>query len=302
MSARVDSLDPKIIKRIDIGVVVGKVTVRSCPVAKNITVHTRAYASSDELLNTMVVNIVNDNVAGEFKTSVLAPSFDWRHCQHSWVEVVVPEGSKLDVVVQGILANVEIEGRENALRHITVATKIAYIRARDIETEGSVALSSDIGYISVKALNAKGSIVTRQRVGYLGVKEVTSASLDSELHFGATCSGNINASSVRILSEVAWVNLWNVEARNLTAFVEYGKLSVSPQRNFAGNFSVVSPYGFLHADSSDAVPFNYAKNNEAEIVGFVDTVDTRNFNMASVYGAVNFFVMEPTNEKNRRDD
>jgi len=296
MTARVDILDPAYTKLVDLGVVAGKVTVRSCPVAKNITVHTRTYAATNELLNTMQVEEIH-GAMGEFRLSVLAPSFDWHHCQHSFIEVVVPEGAKLDVNVHGVLADVEIEASENALRHVTVATKVARIRAHNIETEGDVALTTDVGYVAVQNVATTGTIKTRQIVGYLRAKEVSAGALDSELTYGCTCAGNLNTSSVGFLSTVAWVNMWNVEARVLNAYVEYGKLSVSPQRDFAGSFSTVSPYGFLDASSAHAVTFNYSMNNEAAIAGFVDGVDARKFNMASIYGAVKFFVMEPSHEK-----
>jgi len=297
MAARVDTLDPATTKRLDLAVVAGKVTVRSCPFAKNITVHSRMYAASEELLNTMVFNIVNSKSTGVFKAAVLAPSFDWHHCQHSFIEVVVPEGAQIDVNIDGIIADVEIEASENALRHVNVATKVARIRAHDLETTGNVTLSADVGYVGVKNVQTQGTLTTRQRVGYLRAKELTASTLDAEVHFGCSCAGNLNVTKARIVGQVAWLNFWNVESRNLTAFVDYGKLSVSPQRDFEGNFSVVSPYGFIDASSSHAVTFNYSKNNEAEIVGFVESVQPRHFDLASVYGHVKFFVAEPSHEK-----
>jgi len=85
------SFSPADIKTLDLGVVTGQVTVRSCSKAQNISVTVRNYASAEDLLATFDVQTLIDLPNALYRVVIQQPSFDWRHCQHAWVEVVVPE-------------------------------------------------------------------------------------------------------------------------------------------------------------------------------------------------------------------
>jgi len=297
MSSNTETFSPATIKTLELGVVAGKVSVRSCSKSENISVTVRTYAATEDLLNTFNVQTTLDATNGVYRVVAQQPSFDFRHCQHSWIDVVIPEHAQVDLVAQAMLGSIEIEGDNEALKNVHVTSKVGRVLLRDLEATGAVTIESTLGYVSAKGVSAQG-ITTRQGVGCLKVYDVESPLLDSQLDIGSACGGNLDIAKVSFAAEFGYVGLWNVNATNVTAFVEYGKLSVNPIADFEGHFNAVSPYGFLDvASGSKAADVVYTTNNDAQVEGNIGTADAsgvlRDVSLSSVYGAMNFFVPNP---------
>jgi hypothetical protein len=296
------SFAPESFKTLQVGVVSGKLTVRSCSKAKNISISVRAYAHSEELLNTMAVEVAEDVDSSVYRVVVAQPAFDWRHCQHSWVDVIVPENAELDIDAQLLVGHVEIEASNNALKNVHVLGKVAYINVHDVNASGAITLASTLGYLKVKEVSAQ-SISTQQGVGILSIHDITAPVLESGLDIGTSCAGNLKIEKISIASEIGYFSLWNIDSANVTAFVEYGKISVAPVSEFEGHFNAVSPYGFIEVDhgtqTGDIVlSTNSTEQIEGTIGALDDTADgtpavVRDVSISSIYGAVKFFVPNP---------
>jgi hypothetical protein len=299
------AFSPADIKTLELGVVTGKLTVRSCSKAKNISVTVRNYAATEALLATFDVETATDLPNSLFRVVVQQPSFDWRHCQHSWIEVVVPEHAQVNIDAQVLLGSVEIEGDHEALKNVNVVTKFSRVSLHEINATGTVSVTSTLGYVSAKEIVAAG-LITRQGVGALAIYDVATPSINSAIDIGSACVGNIDVPTVVFASELAWANLWNVNSSNVTAFVEYGKLSVVPLPEYKGHFKATSPYGFLDvSQGSLAGDVDYKTNTEAEVEGTIgvtkaadaatpeEAIQLQDVSLTSVYGAVNFFVPNP---------
>jgi len=295
------SFSPLEITKLDLGVVAGRISIKSCSKAKNVTVIARTYAASEDLLATMPIEMNTTN--GVHRVVILAPSFDFRHCQHSSIEVIIPEGAKLDVVAQAMVGDVKIEADEHALRNVVVATKAALIRAKDTKTDGDLVLSTEVGAIDIKDVIVGGQIQSRVRVGYFGAHSVEAFRLDAVIHFGHSCAGNLNVTSFQITGELAWVNAWNVDAQKAIATVEYGRVFLQPVTPFIGNFSSISPFGFVDVRHGSLVSnVSYSQRDEAKIIGHIvgdETVTPREMSLSSVYGAVDFFVPNPSRKDHK---
>jgi hypothetical protein len=257
----------------------------------------------------MNVQTTIDETTGVHRTIVAGPSFDFRHCQHTWVEVVVPENAQLDLNAQGIISYIEIETQNKALRNVAVSGRVGAINMEHSHVAGTISLATEFGAIKAKDVTADGAITTRQHVGFTGVHQVIAPSVDSAVAIGHACVGDITAATVKFVSEVGWIALYNVNATSVSANVEYGKVQMTTEPEFEGHFTAVSPYGFLEVEQgAGTAELIYAKNNEAEKDGTLSkklpptagviTADKppapqREVSLNSVYGAVTFSVPSP---------
>jgi len=301
------SFSPETIKKVELGLIAGKVTIRSCPHAKNVSLTVRNYASTSELLDTMNVMTTIDDTTGVHFTAVAAPSFDWRHCQHTWIELVVPQKAELDVQARGMFSFIEVEADAKALRNVHISSKVGGVSIEHTHVSGAITIDHELGFIKVKDSSVQEALTTRQSVGYVGVHDVEAANIDTAVRIGHACVGNVDSPAMKFNAEVGYAGMYNVNATKLTAHVEYGKLSVQALAEFEGHFSVVSPYGFLSVDAGAQAPHVvYAQNDDANIDGtiasktvpitsgvIVSTKQARDFSLTSVSGAVDFFIPNP---------
>jgi hypothetical protein len=286
------SFSPSQITSLDLTVIAGKVSVRSCSKASNVSVTVRTYALSDDLLDTFDLQVEEDASSKTLSLVVNQPSFDFRHCQHAWIDVIVPEHAQLDVTAQALVGNIEIEGNHHALRHVQVSSKVARVSVRNLNASGILTLENTLGLIDARHVASAG-LVTRQGVGVLSVHEVETPKLDSALDIGHACAGNLDVPQILLQADVAYLSLWNVNSSNVSASVAYGKLSVVPVAEFEGHFKALSPYGFLDVSKGSlAAEIEYSTNNGAHIEGTMGSA-VADVSLQSVYGAVNFFVPNP---------
>jgi len=161
-----------------------------------------------------------------------------------------------------------------------------------------VTVENTLGYIGVSDVTAQG-IITRQGVGILAVHDLVAPVLDSQLDVGHACAGNLDVNKILVAADLAYMSFWNVNSSNVTAFVEYGRLSVVSVPEFEGHFNTVSPYGFLDVtQGSLAGEVEYKTNTDAQVEGTIGAADAatgvlRDVSLTSVYGNVKFFVPNP---------
>jgi hypothetical protein len=254
----------------------------------------------------MNVATIVDEKNGLHRTSISAPSFDFSHCQHSSIEVVVPHGAKLDIKAHALLGYIDIEADNESLNNVVLSGRVASVKVHDSKIAGSLSVDTELGYINLKETSVVAGVTTHVRVGGMSVKSVEAATLDSQINIGQACIGNVKTGRFALLSEFGYVNAWNLDATNVTAHVEYGKLSVVTVPEFKGHFAAVSPFGYLHVDQGkETVQPVFEKNDEATVKGTIGlpatsgvvlaekTEEFRDFSLTSVYGAVNFFIPNP---------
>jgi hypothetical protein len=96
--------------------------------------------------------------------------------------------------------------------------------------------------------------------------------------------------------------MWNINAPNLNARVDFGVLTVAVPGDFVGQFIARSPYGFLKAGHGASLGARYAvaKETLALIEGSVQaqaqvksTVTMKSVTLDAVYGRVELFVPDP---------
>lgn len=309
---------PSTLSALELGVVSGTVNIRSCPYAKNVSLTVHTYAGTEELLNTMVLQRETIATGGE-RLVLLAPSFDFTHCQRAVFDLVVPEGAGLDVKAQGLLAKVEVHAAKNALHNVVVSTSVAHVNIHSSELSGNLRIDSEVGIVKHRDVTVKGDVRTEVRAGYLSVKNtVAEGTLASILRIGVAKFYHVEAKKeLTHASELAHVTMWNIDTPSLKSRVDYGALIVSPADEFTGTFVARSPYGFLKATHGEAVGARFHVDKEtlaliegnvkpkttqatatatiatAGIAGAHEEVVSKSISLDALYGRVEFFVPDP---------
>jgi hypothetical protein len=281
--------------------------VRSCPKAKNVTLTVRTYAGTEELLNTMVLQRDTLPVGGE-RLVLLAPSFDWSHCQRAVFDLVVPENAGLDIKAQGLLARVDVHASKSAVRNLVIATSVAQVDIHSSELSGNLRIDSELGMIRTRDVTVHGDVRTELRVGYLETRHiVTQGTLSTTLRIGCAKFMQVEAQKgFTHSSELAHVSMWNIKTPALTSRVDYGALTVTIASEFAGHFISRSPYGFLQVTRGNAVGSRLvlAQETLALIEGSVkadahtvSSTPEKTVTLDAVYGRVDLSFDDTKNER-----
>jgi len=300
---------PSEVPTLELGLVAGSISVRSCPYAKNVSLTVRTYASTPELLNTMVLERVPLTETHGQRLVLSAPSFDWAHCQRAAMEVVVPEGAQIDVKAQGIMAHFDIRADKQALRHVVLSATAASIEVHRSKLSGALRLDAEIAHAHVRDVSASQGLVADVRVGYVDIRnlDATDAPVSTTVRIGKASLSHVTAQSVIHQSELAMVSGWDIDAAAVTARVDTGSLSLASPAGFSGSFAVRSPYGFVNLRHGDQVTgLVKTKENLAAIEGSVKTPvnlpatsnvivaeKMRTVTLDALYGSVDLFVPNP---------
>jgi hypothetical protein len=307
---------PAELSTLELGVVAGGISVRSCPHAKNVSLVVRTYAATPDLLNTMVLERVpiSDAETHGQRIVLAAPSFDWAHCQRASMELVVPEGAKLDVKLQGILAHVDVRADKEALRHVVITGTVASVDVQRAHLAGLLRIESEVAHVRVRDVSAAQGVVADVRLGSVELRSVnaSAAAISTTLRVGKACFSHVTAASLSHQSELAYVSAWDVSAQNLTALVDTGALNVGAAQDFSGAFAVRSPFGFVSVRHGDEVSgLVLSKETLAEIEGsHLNAAATKpvlngrmlppaKITLDAVYGSVDLFVPNPETEHER---
>jgi hypothetical protein len=269
----------------------------------------RTYAGTAALLETMVLE--KSTITNGRRYVVETPSFDWTHCQHASIELVVPENAHLDVKAQALLARLSIRADERALRHVLVSAKAAYTDIADTTVAGTLRVESELGYLRVKEVAAAENIVAEVRTGAIYAKQVmANGTIHSTVRFGKASLNHVNAvAGFRHESEMAHVSMWNVNAgQNISARVDYGSVSVGASADFEGTFAAHSPYGFLSfrkADQAEGVKVTKETLDTIEGQVVHPSVTTlakapKHLSVDAVYASVDVFVASPDTKHERK--
>jgi len=296
---------PSSLSSLELGVVAGSVIVRSCPVAKNVTLTVRTFASTIELLDTMVLQ--RDRLADGERVVLLAPSFDWAHCQRSVFELVVPEAAMLDLKAQGLLAHLSIRAKKHSLRHVVLATTLGHVDVRDSEIFGTLRIDTEVAAVRTRNVHAD-TLLLDQRVGYSELKSIKVAHLQNTLRIGKAVYSHVEAATaVTHASELAHVSMWDVATPALTARVDYGALDVSVPQDYSGSFVARSPFGFLKVTPGGSQKdVALTQNTPALLEGSVrlssaaSQVPGKAVTLDAVYGSVSLFVPDGLTRWERR--
>jgi hypothetical protein len=300
---------PKEMSNLELGLVAGSLSIRSCSHAKNVSLVVRTYAGTQALLDTMVLE--KSTIANGHRFVVETPSFDFTHCQHTSYELVVPENAHLDVKAQALLARLSIRADERALRHLLVNAKAAHIDIADTHVAGTMRVETELGYLRVKEVSAGENIIAEVRTGAISLKEIeANGTVHSIVRFGKASLNHVNAGlSFRHESEMAYVSMWDVTAaQNVSARVDYGSVQVGASSDFEGTFAAHSPYGFLSfrkADQADGVKVTKETLDAIEGNVIHPSVSSlakapKHLAIDAVYGSVDLFLANPDNQHERR--
>jgi hypothetical protein len=248
---------PAEVPTLELGLVAGGISVRSCPHAKNVSLVVRTYAANPDLLNTMVLErapLAGPQTPGQ-RIVLAAPSFDWAHCQRASMELVVPEGAKIDVKLQGILAHLDVRADKEALRHVVISATAASIDVQRSHLAGMLRVESEVAHMRVRDVSATEGVVADVRIGSMELRSVDAgtAAIATTLRIGKACLSHITAASLSHQSELAYFGAWDVSVQNLTARVDTGSLNVGASQDFSGSFAVRSPFGFVSVRHGDQV-------------------------------------------------
>jgi hypothetical protein len=265
-----------------------------------VTLTVRTYAGTEELLNTMVISREALAAGAGERVVLLAPSFDWAHCQRAVFDLVVPEGAGLDVKAQAILGRLDVRAAKSAVKNLVLASSIAHVELHDTHLSGALRIDSELGCVRVRGVHAQ-TVTADLRAGFLDFRGVTAdAAVHTTVRIGRASLTHVSAATELVhASELAHVQLWDAAAPALSARVDYGALSVAVEPAFAGHFIARSPYGFLKAKTAAEVASRYqvAQETLALIEGTVAAPSDaaaaaapHSVTLDAVYGSVDFFV------------
>jgi hypothetical protein len=291
---------PSSLPALELGVVSGSLNVRSCPRAKNVTLTVRTYAGTEDLLNTMVIQRDAVTAGGE-RIVLLAPSFDWAHCQRAVFDLVVPEGANLDIKAQGILGRIDVRAAKNAVRNLIVSANVAHVDVHGSELAGLFRVDAEIALVRARDVTAT-EVCTDIRAGHVELRGVEStSSIRSTVRIGCASFSHVTAATELVhSSELGWVKFWDTTTPAITARVDYGSLFVAVPNDFAGKFAARSPYGFLKLNHGTTVAprVTLAQETPAIIEGSVQAesasaVAPKSVSLDALYGSVTLFVPDP---------
>jgi hypothetical protein len=293
------SWTPASLPTLELGVVTGTLNIRSCPKATNISLTVRAYAGTEDLLNTMVISREALTTGAGDRVVLLAPSFDWAHCQRAVFDLVVPEGAGLDIKAQALVGRVDVRASKSAVRNLVISSSVGHVDVHDTQISGVLRVDSELGMVRAREVDAQ-DVHVEVRTGYLEFRRVTATvAVRTTLRIGRAVMTHVTAATEFVhSSELAYVSMWDAAAPTLTARVDYGSLRVAVDSTFNGHFIARSPYGFLRSETSADVKdrYNLIQDTPAITEGTIspaaDQTGTakQTATLDAVYGSVEFFV------------
>jgi len=291
------------VKEFDIGVVSGFINVYTCPKAEKITLVAARRAASPDHIDVMPIEKSLTN--GIFKLNILAPTFDFQHCQSGSIDLVIPERLAeklhLSLKAQTIMGKITINAPKYTFDKLSVLSNLGFVNAQSINAKNSVEAEAKVGSLHVRDVTAK-AVALRSTVGVVCADRVKADEVEVTVETGRASLGFFTAPTATIQSELGWVSAWGWQvAKTLNARVDYGRLNYAAANNWQGKFHVESPYGYIdashHKDAHNPV---LAQNTPAIVEGKykigTSTKDeelTSSLVLKGIYGAVNFFIPSP---------
>jgi len=288
------------VNEFDIGVVSGFINVRTCPMADKITLVVARRSSQPELLETMPLE--KSLAHGIFKLNVLAPSFDFQHCQSASIDLIIPQKLAdklhLSLKAQTILGKITVNTPKHTFDKLSLFANLGLVKAADVRVNNAFEAEARVGVVHADHVKAKGGVL-RTTFGALCVQQITVDEAEFHVETGRATLNYVEAKKVTITSELGWISAWSLgQLQTLDARVDYGRLNVSPGADWSGKFTVESPYGWIDAShAKDAIEPLLEKNTPAVISGkykvAADAKEVSTMTMKAIYGAVNFFLPSP---------
>jgi len=295
------------VKEFDLGVASGQILITTCSKIEKTTLFVMRRASSPDLLDTMPVdkNLAN----GVFSLNVLMPSFDFHHCQHAALELVIPERlaktQHYGIKAQAIVGKVTVNAPHHSFSKVSLLSNVGMIKADGVKSESTFEAEARVGLVVARGITAKGASL-RSTVGYVKAYMVQVDEAEVFVETGKACLGFFSAKTVTLASEIGLINAFAFsEVKSLDAQVDYGRLNyvTGGTDAFKGHFSVESPYGFIDVAYGKSVQApKLEQNTPAVIAGsFGDQpapvagvqADVAQLKLKATYAQINLLVADP---------
>lgn len=255
-------------------------------------------ASTPDLLNTMPVE--KSLVNGVFSLNVLQPSFDFQHCQHADVELIIPERlakqQRLALKAQTIVGKITVDAPEHTFTHVSLFANVGYIKAEHVKAENTFEAEARVGYVNAHHVEAKGAAL-RTTFGYVNAADVKADEAEVFVETGRASLGFFAVPTFTLNSELGLVSAWSFsKVRTVNARVDYGRLNWAAEPGWHGKFVADSPYGFLDVSHCNSLKPTYEQQTPAIISGSFPALttdakaDESSVALRASYAAVNFFV------------
>lgn len=290
--------DDNEVHEFDIGVVSGVINIRTCPKIEKTTVFVTRKAASSELLETMPIERHLNN--GRFALIVQMPSFDFQHCQHATVDLVIPErladSARYTIRAQTILGKVNVHAPRMTFRNVKIFSKVGLISTSHVKVDGKLEAEAEVGVIRARHVQATGAAL-RSYVGWVSARNVESDQVDVNVNVGRAKLFNFEAPEVSLTSDVGYLTAVGFnDLKTLDARVQYGKLNFVTEPGFMGDFSLRSPFGFIRVGHDKKVEKpHFVQNRPYHVSGSFGVHDNHNddvnkVRMRGAYAAFSLYV------------
>jgi len=291
------------VKEFDLNVVSGFINVRTCPMAQHISLHVVRKAAQADLIDSMPMDkLLKDGV---FKLNVLAPSFDFQHCQSAQVELIIPErlAEKQHLVLKAhtILGKISVNAPKHTFEKVTLLANLGMVKAERLSATQTIQAEARVGSVSAADIHKATGVSLKTKVGSICAHRINADEVDVQVETGRAWLTFFHTKVAKISSELGWISAWAFkELKHLDASVSFGRLNFSPVGGWNGKFSVESPFGWIDASHAKDVKAPVLEKNTPAIIAGSHNVDPKakaedvsSLTLKAVYGAVNFFLPAP---------
>jgi hypothetical protein len=217
-------LDSSLVKSLDLHVIAGSISIRTCPHAKNITIHVKEAAQSTHLLREMSLQTSISN--GLVRIVALSP-FDLRSCQLSHITVVLPVNVSVDVNAHVVLGHISVHSK---LNNVKLSTSIGYIETDRLQAD-KLDVEIMIGYSSTRSTTAVASLIEVQ-AGILHVDKMASQTTSLAVGIGALHTRKLYANSSLEMTTFFGSLHSRHFSKMVKAHVDYGIMKIQPRGTF----------------------------------------------------------------------
>jgi len=289
------------VKEFDLGVVSGLINIRTCPHIDKMTLYVVNKAARADLLEVMPT--VKRLSEGVFTINVLGPSLDPTNCQHTEMTLVIPDRiaakQKLSLKAQAILGKIVIDAPKHTFNALSVYTNVGLIKASDVKAAGSFEAEARVGFVGVRGVDAQSTSL-RTNVGKICAGNVKSVmETDVFVETGRAFLTNFEAPVVTMTSEIGWISAIDFgKVTTVAGRVDFGRLSYIARKDWNGQFTVQSPYGFIDVahDKNVQAP-KFTANTPAIMTGTFAAQDNKaqteapqHLNLQASFASVNLYV------------
>jgi len=289
------------VKEFDLGVVSGVINVRTCPHIEKMTLFVVNKAARPDLLEVMPT--VKRFTEGVFSINVFGPSIDFQNCQHTEMTLVIPDRlaakHKLSLKAQAIVGKISIEAPQHTFNTLSVYTNVGLIKAEDVKTTGTFEAEARVGFLRVRGVDAQSTSL-RTNVGKVCAGNVKSA-VETEVFVetGRAFLTHFEAPVVTMTSEIGWISAVDfANIKTVTGRVDFGKLSYVARKDWNGQFTLQSPYGFIDvAHDKNVQSPKFTANTPAIMTGSFGAQDNKaqteapqQLNLQASFASVNLYV------------